>query len=46
MLHRRICEGEKVEVIFGKKEREKKNRQGMDPRTFDEPVGKWRVLRK
>ena len=42
MLHSETCEGEKVEGTFGKKEKEKekRNSQGMDPRTFKEPVGK------
>ena len=30
MLRRRTCEGEKVEVTFGKKEKEKRNNQGKD----------------
>ena len=46
MLHWVTYEGEKVEGIYGKKkEKEKRNSQGKDPRTFKEPVERWRVLR-
>ena len=36
MLHWRTCEGERVEGTFCKEEKEKRNSQGQDPRTFDE----------
>ena len=36
MLQRETCEKGKVEESFGKREKEKRNSQGKEPRTFDE----------